>query len=117
MTVITDEFMQQQLALSKEYTMVLLKPGPEQQLPNARDIIWEHARKNFQLRADGKVAVVAPVTTEADVNGLYVFNITPAEVKTIMDEDPAIKAGIFTYEIYPLRSFPGDKLGEGFASA
>ena len=27
-----------------------------------------------------------------------------------MDEDPAVQAGIFEYELYPCRSFPGDCL-------
>lgn len=27
-----------------------------------------------------------------------------------MDDDPAVLAGIFTYEIHPVRSFPGDSL-------
>jgi hypothetical protein len=32
------------------------------------------------------------------------------EVVRIMDEDPVVKAGIFTYELHPTRSFPGDSL-------
>jgi hypothetical protein len=27
-----------------------------------------------------------------------------------MDEDPGVKAGIFTYEVHPTCSFPGDRL-------
>jgi hypothetical protein len=27
-----------------------------------------------------------------------------------MDCDPGVQAGIFTYEIHPIRSFPGDAL-------
>jgi hypothetical protein len=27
-----------------------------------------------------------------------------------MDEDPAVKAGVFVYEVHPCRSFPGDSL-------
>jgi hypothetical protein len=26
----------------------------------------------------------------------------------IMDEDPAVQAGVFTYDVHPIRSFPGD---------
>jgi len=36
--------------------------------------------------------------------------LTPEEVVRIMDEDPAVKAGIFTYEVHPIRGFPGDSL-------
>jgi hypothetical protein len=111
MTNITDEYMQDMLTKSKEYTMVLLKPGPNANSENVRNIIWEHARKNFSLRADGILSIVAPITIEADVSGLYVFNAPPDEIPAIMNEDPAVKAGIFVYEIYPCRSFPGDSLG------
>jgi hypothetical protein len=27
-----------------------------------------------------------------------------------MDEDPAVRAGIFRYEIHPVRGFPGSSL-------
>lgn len=27
-----------------------------------------------------------------------------------MDEDPGVQAGVFTYQIHPTRSFPGDTL-------
>ncbi len=32
------------------------------------------------------------------------------EVVRIMDEDPGVKAGIFTYELHPTHSFPGNSL-------
>ena len=28
----------------------------------------------------------------------------------IMDEDSAVQAGVFTYAVHPIRSFPGDSL-------
>jgi hypothetical protein len=46
------------------------------------------------------------------VKGVGIFSTREEETKRIMDEDPAVKAGIFTYEIHPCRSFPGDKLPE-----
>ena len=45
MTEITDEYMQDMLTRIKEYTMVLLKPGPNANSENVRSIIWEHARR------------------------------------------------------------------------
>jgi hypothetical protein len=27
-----------------------------------------------------------------------------------MEDDPGVKAGVFEYEIHPVRSFPGDAL-------
>ena len=111
MTTITDEYMQDMLTKTKEYSFVMLKPGPNAAVENVRSIIWEHARRNFSLRADGILSIVGPITIEAPVSGIYIFNANPEEIPGIMDEDPAVKAGIFLYEIYPCRSFPGDHLG------
>ena len=41
-----------------------------------------------------------------------IFNANIEETKSIMDEDPAVKEGIFVYEIHPCQSFPGDCLPE-----
>ncbi len=110
MTTITNEYMRSMLATIKAYNMVLLKPGPNMAREDAKEIIWEHARRNFALRADGKLSIVAPVTIQADVLGLYVFNIPEEEINAIMKEDPAVESGIFTFDIYPCKSFPGDSL-------
>lgn len=111
MTQITDEYMQDMLTKTKEYSFVMLNPGPNAAAENVRSIIWEHARRNFSLRADGILSIVGPITIEAPVSGIYIFNASPGDIPKIMDEDPAVKAGIFLYEIYPCRSFPGDHLG------
>jgi hypothetical protein len=34
--------------------------------PGAEKIIWEHARRNFLLRAQGLLLIVCPNTDEAD---------------------------------------------------
>ena len=36
----------------------------------------------------------------------------PDDVRAIMDHDPGVAAGIFTYEIHPVRGFPGSCLPE-----
>jgi len=111
MTVITDEYMQQMLTKTKEYHIVLLKPGPKaEDHPDIRQLIWEHGRRNFSLRADGLLSIVCPVTAETVVSGIGIFNTSAQETKNIMDGDPAVQAGIFVYDIYPCRSFPGDAL-------
>ena len=110
MTTITDEYMYEMLPKAKEYCIVLLKPGPNLNQPDIQKIIWEHGRRNFALRADGQLSIVCPVSVEGDLNGLAIFNTSVAETKAIMDGDPAVQVGIFIYEVYPCRSFPGDKL-------
>ncbi len=111
MTVITDEFMQQMLTKTKEYQVVLLKPTPAAaSYPDLKKILWEHARRNFSLRADGLLSIVCPITAQTGVSGIGIFNASIEETKNIMDGDPAVQAGIFVYEIHPGRSFPGDSL-------
>ena len=111
MTVITDEYMQQMIAKTKEYHIVLLKPGPKAgDHPDVKTLIWEHARRNFSLRADGLLSIVCPVTAETGVSGLGIFRTSADETKDIMNSDPAVQAGIFVYEIHPCKSFPGDSL-------
>ena len=110
MTTITDEFMREMLATTKPYCIMILKAGPNRNHPDRQNIVREHGRRNFMLRADGKLAIVCPIADGSDVSGIGIFDTSVEETRKIMDEDPAVKAGIFVYEIHPARSFPGDSL-------
>lgn len=110
MTTITDDYMYSMFPKTREYTIVLLKPGPKADQQDVKKIIWEHGRRNFALRADGLLSIVCPVTIEGNLSGMGIFNSSPDETIRIMDEDPGVVAGVFVYEIYPCRSFPGDSL-------
>ncbi len=111
-TVITDEYMKQMLATVKGYTVVILEKGPNFADAGAQQIIWEHARRNFSLRADGLLSIVCPIRDEGDMAGIGIFNADPDRTKDIMADDPAIKAGVLIYEVYPTYSFPNDSLPE-----
>jgi hypothetical protein len=110
MTAITDEFMKQMMTTTKAYTAVILKKGPGFKTPDDYPIIWEHWRNNFRLREEGLLSIVCPIREDAVMAGIGIFNADAEKTKELMEEDPAIKAGILTYEIYPTRSFPGDSL-------
>ena len=110
MTTITDEFLQQMLSRTKNYWVMILKAGPNKNQDGAEKIIWEHGRRNFELRADGVLSIVCPVADGRDVSGVGIFYAPVEEVKKIMDEDPGVKAGVFIYEIHAYRNFPGDSL-------
>jgi hypothetical protein len=107
---ITDEYMRQMLPTTKAYSVVILKSGPNRNVEGADKIVWEHGRRNFELRADGMLAIVCPVADGSDVAGIGIFNADPAEVTAIMNDDPGVKAGLFVFEVHPCRSFPGDSL-------
>jgi hypothetical protein len=110
MAVITDEFMKEMMTKSKTYSLVILKAGPVEITPDKRPIVWEHGRKNFSLRADGLLSIVCPIAEYANVKGIGIFNVDKTALYKIMEEDPGVKEGIFTYEILSCRSFPGDAL-------
>lgn len=110
MTTITDEYMRQMISQTRQYCIVILKAGPKRHEEGVEKIVWEHGRRNFALRADGLMPIVCPVTDGSDVSGIGIFNAPLEEVKKIMDEDPGVKAGVFVYETYLCRGFPGSSL-------
>lgn len=112
MSRITDEFMQEMLRTTRPYTVVVLYKTPKRSEPSADRIVWEHGRRNFELRRDGKLCIVCPVGDDSDVSGFGIFSTNSEETQRIMDQDPGVKAGIFLYEIHPVHSFPGDALAK-----
>jgi hypothetical protein len=110
-TVITDGFMREMMAKTRTYTLVLLKTAPGYHQPGADAIIWEHGRRQFSLRGDGVLSIVCPVADDSDLAGVNIFDASAEEAAHLMDEDPAVQAGVLSYEVHPVRSFPGDCLG------
>jgi hypothetical protein len=109
-TIITDEFMRQMISQTRQYCIVILKAGPKRHEEGVEKIIWEHGRRNFELRAEGVLSIVCPISDGSDVSGIGIFNAPLEEVKKIMDEDPGVKAEVFVYELHVCRSFPGASL-------
>ena len=110
MTVFTDEQMRAGIAAAKGYCVVILHKTARRAEPGMDKVIWEHGRRNFGLRADGMLPIVCPVNDATDVSGIGIFTTSIEETKKIMDEDPGVKAGVFTYEVHPCRGFPGSAL-------
>ncbi len=107
---ITDDFMREMLGRSREYSVVLLKKAPGRQEDRASPIVWEHGRRNFELRAEGLLSIVCPIVDGSEWAGIGIFNASPERTREIMEGDPGVRAGIFTYEIHAGRGFPGDAL-------
>lgn len=110
MKTFTDEEMGRLLPTAKPYSVAILKRGPRFGDESSPGVIWEHGRRNFGLRDDGVLAVVLPVADSSDVCGIGVFAATVEETAAIMDEDPGVAAGVFTYQVHPCLGFPGDAL-------
>ena len=109
-TYVPDDEMQAGLATTREYVIGLLYQGPAYHDEGARQIVWEHGRRNFGLRADGLLNVVCPVMDDTELCGVGIYDASPTEVEQIMASDPGVAAGVFRYEVHPCRSFPGDAL-------
>ena len=107
---IGDEAMRSRLAGAAPYTMVVLLPTERLVRPQVDPVIWAHGRRNMALIAAGTAPVIAPVTAPDGPSGFALFTTTEEETVEIMDQDPGVVAGIFTYEIHPVRSFPGSAL-------
>jgi hypothetical protein len=113
---VTDQMLEEALPTTKPYTVVVLKAGPKFELPGPdRDsdvakIIWAHGKRNYALYRAGLMPVVCPVGDGSGVTGVSVFDASPDDVERIMSNDPGVRAGVFTYEIHPTRSFPGSSL-------
>ena len=113
---ITEQKFIETLEASTPYTVMILKAGPNFKMPGRdRDsavasIIREHGKRNVALRAAGLLPIVCPIADGSGVTGIGVFNASPDDVKRIMSDDPGVKAGVFTYDVHPSRSFPGSML-------
>ena len=110
MMEVSKEYMLEMLSKTKNYTIVILKKTEKINEPGHDKIKYEHGKRNFQLREDGIISIVCRINDESDLSGIAIFNGNLEEVKMIMDRDPGVKAGIFTYEVHLCSSFPGDKL-------
>lgn len=108
--MITDEEMRETLAKARPYVLVLLRATPKRQDPDAGPVIWEHGRRNMGLRNSGVLPIVCPVTDDSEWSGIGIFDAPVEEVVRMMEEDPGVEAGIFTYEVHPVRGFPGSRL-------
>jgi hypothetical protein len=102
--------MRDMLTRTQAYSVVLLRRAARYAEPDARGIIWEHGRRNFALGAEGKLPIVCPAADDSDFAGIGIFDATPDEVDRIMHDDPAVKAGLLTYELHPVRGFPSSAL-------
>ena len=110
---ITNAFIRGKLSTGKQYLLFLYLSGPNriQSASESEKLQQEHLRYLFKLREEGKLILNGPVTDEVPLRGIGVFNFTDREeAKRLLDDDPAVKAGGLTYEVYSWFGLPGDSL-------
>jgi hypothetical protein len=102
--------MRRMLTRLRPYIVVILRKTAKRDHPWADKIVWEHGRRSFEPRKEGTLRIVCQMSDDGDVRGLCVFSTDVAQTKAILDGDPVVRAGIFTYELLSSESFPGDSL-------
>jgi uncharacterized protein YciI len=90
----------------KTYVLCILKTGPsnaEVQGDARKEIFAGHFANIGRLAEEGKLVVAGPFgKNDRTYRGLYIFNVaTVEEAEKLVVLDPAVKAGVFTYELTP----------------
>lgn len=90
----------------KSYVLCILKTGPkdaEVKGDARKEIFAGHFANIGRLAEDGKLAVAGPFgKNDRSYRGLYIFNVpTVEEAEKLVVLDPAVKAGVFVYELTP----------------
>lgn len=65
--------MMQMISQAKLFSIVLLKSGSNYGTPESQPIIWEYARRNFELREKGLLSIICPVSDESDLKGIGIL--------------------------------------------
>ncbi|MGV9669688.1 MULTISPECIES: hypothetical protein [unclassified Gordonia (in: high G+C Gram-positive bacteria)] len=107
---ITDAEMQTVLEYAQPYVVAVLKAGPAYGSDEAPGIIREHGRRLIALRKAGDLVVVLPAQDDTDFCGVGVFDRSVETVTQLMNDDPAVQTGVFTFDVHPVQGFPGDAL-------
>jgi uncharacterized protein YciI len=90
----------------KMYVLCILKTGPkdaEIKGKEREDIFNGHFANIGRLADEGKLAVAGPFgKNDRSWRGLYIFNVpTIEEAEKLVVLDPAVKSGVFVYELTP----------------
>ena len=90
----------------KAYVLCILKTGPkdaEFKGKERQEIFAGHFANIGRLADEGKLVVAGPFgKNDKAYRGLYIFNVpTVEEAEKLVVLDPAVKAGVFVYDLTP----------------
>lgn len=87
----------------KTYVLAVLKTG-KARIGDAKEVNRlqnGHLKNIIRLSEEGKMVLAGPFVDGADARGVYVFDVrTIADAQKLIETDPAIKVGIFKFELY-----------------
>jgi hypothetical protein len=98
------------VAKARPYTVLVLHTTAAFARPACDAVVWEHGRRNMALVDAGLLSVVLPIADDSGIAGYGVFDADLETTRRIMDDDPGVRAGIFSVELHPVRGFPGSCL-------
>ena len=100
------------LSKIKPYVLLILTKGENYGMVDTPRIIQsEHFPYVFKQREEGIMSLTMPVMDESNIAAVAVYNTTDKEeVRKLVENDPAVKAGVFNYEIVTGLGLPGDTL-------
>ena len=88
-----------------QFQMALLKKGPKwtgTQTPESQKILHQHLVNMLALLDSGKAVIAGPFGDDTDFTGILVLRASSAEeAKTWVDNNPAVKAGLYVAEMHP----------------
>lgn len=111
---LTAEEIMQKVATGKPFILLLLLTGPTappEDQQQTGQLQMAHLSRLFQLEQEGHSCIFGPISNDERLRGLIVFNTTDREkIHGLMADDPWIKGGYLTYELYDWFSIPGQKI-------
>jgi len=110
----TDQEIANKVSTAKQFILVILKTGPTRnQDKEAAEIIQrDHLRYVFYLRENHGLRMQGPIVdAKGNYQGIEIFDSKDKDfVKHLLENDPAVKAGRMTVEVYDWFGLPGDFL-------
>jgi uncharacterized protein YciI len=102
-----------QEATTKATYLVIYRPGPAWLTGKSvmEQPLKEHGKYMLSLYIKGSMKLAGPLTDNA--GGAVLLEVSgESEAKAIVTNDPAVKSGIFAYEMHPWKLQPWDELAK-----
>ena len=98
---------------TKATYLVLYRPGPAWLTGKSvmEQPLKEHGKYMLSLYTKGSMKLAGPLTDNA--GGAVLLEVSnEAEAKAIVANDPAVKSGVFVYEMHPWKLQPWEKFAK-----
>ena len=98
---------------TKATYLVLYRPGPAWLTGKSvmEQPLKEHGKYMLSLYIKGSMKLAGPLTDDA--GGAVLLEVSnEAEAKAIVANDPAVKSGVFVYEMHPWKLQPWEKFAK-----